>query len=1076
MSISKFVRLRQQPNLVHSFGNGTVRNIKPILGLTFFFTCVSGVLYEVVWTRQLTLFFGSSVFAVSTVLSALVGGLGLGSCSFGRLAIREKRPLRLYAFLGVGIGIFALIFPTLLDILNAICILIYRGLEAGFYPLSWIRFVLSFVVLLIPSTLMGGVFPLLNRSAKERCEGFRADRIFATNMVAASVGCIAAGFFLIQLLGVQNSVYLGVAINAMLGAIAFGLDRSQKAPASDLQQRMADESGISLQGEMWRTLLWTCALSGCCAMAYVVLWTRILVSFLGNSAYAFSVTLTTLLLGIAVGSFLCAAFMRRMKLSVNLFGLMQIGIGLSVIALLPAFGSLCGISKGFQAAFGIGRFWESLTGFILMIIPTILIGASFPLVARMCAAAESQSPVYPFSTIGALLGSLCTGFILIPLIGIHLSLLLIVGLHTVGGCVFILRNAAKSQIFSGTAIGGVILTGGVGLMGLLWGDSPPFLKNGTFWTQRASDTLVGHIETVDANIAVFMDDQGIHRLYVDNDQVVDASRWGAVSHRIVAHLPLLLHPNPERGLVLGFGMGVTSHTVTQHDVRVDAIENPKGLVKAAQKYFTDVNHNVLNSSLFNHAFNDERNYLLMTPNWYDVISIGTFHPLATSRGSNLYTTDFYRWCKRILTEDGIICQRIPLKRLPETHLKMILRTFIEVFPDTTIWYKYTPDFAILIGTPERLKINYQRFMERAQRPRVHEALVADALDGMSLLDSFMMGEKAVRAYAGTGPIHTDNHPRLEFFHPRALMNTTHKNIEGLTKYRERSTPYLANYGRTMSNKIEVRKRIDLYFDATQKLIEGQIEYAKGEYEKAVGVLNQAVAINPDDYTIRHNLGAAVALANKDYQAELKRTEKGLKQALQSNPRDVQKQVELGITYELQGELAKAADAFEDALKYDPNRLELYSLLGPIYERQERYDEALSTYHRLEKLDPNLPAIIFGAMASIYHFHKKMLPDALKYAQKALAADANSWRVHNLLGVIYTDQKAFGRAVDAFRAAMRLAPNEPMPHSDLAKAYLAQGRYDEALESVDIAIRLAPRDRYLQEQRHQIQAAMGLNKE
>ena len=568
-----------------------------------------------------------------------------------------------------------------------------------------------------------------------------------------------------------------------------------------------------------------------------------------------------------------------------------------------------------------------------------------------------------------------------------------------------------------------------------------------------------------------MDDQGIHQAYVDNDEIADTSRRGSAPHRIIAHLPLLLHPNPERGLILGFGMGITARAMTQHDVHVDTVENPDGLIEAARKHFTDVNHSVLDSSSFNYTVNDERNYLLMTPNRYDVISIGVVHPLASSRGPNLYTVDLYRRCKRILTEDGIICQWIPLKRLPETHLKMILRAFIEVFPNTTIWYKYTPEFALLIGTPERLKINYQRLMDRTQMPRVQETLAIDDLDGLSLLDSFMMGEKAVREYAGDGPIHTDNHPRLEFFHPRGLVNTTHKNIEGLAKYRERPTSYLTNYGRTMSDKIEVRKRIDLYFNATQKLIEGQIEYAKGEYEKAVGVLNQAVAINPADNTIRDNLGAAVALANKDYQEELKRTEKALKQALQSNPRDIQKQVELGITYELQGELAKSANAFEEALKYDPNRLELYSLLGPIYERQERYDDALRTYQRLEQLEPNLPAIIFGAMASIYHFHKKMLPEALQYAQKALDADVDSWRVHNLLGVIYTDQKEFEGAIDAFKSAMQLAPNEPMPHSDLAKVYLTQGRYDEALKSVDAAIRLAPRDSYLQEQRSQIEATL-----
>ena len=194
---------------------------------------------------------------------------------------------------------------------------------------------------------------------------------------------------------------------------------------------------------------------------------------------------------------------------------------------------------------------------------------------------------------------------------------------------------------------------------------------------------------------------------------------GSAPHRIIAHLPLLLHPNPERGLILGFGMGITAHTMTQHDVRVDAVENPNGLIETARKHFTDVNRNVLDSSSFNHTVNDDRNYLLMTPKRYDVISIGARHPLVSSTSSNLYTADLYRRCKRILTEDGIICQWIPLKRLPETHLKMILRTFVEVFPNATIWYKYTPDFALLIGTPERLKINYQRLMERAQMPRVH---------------------------------------------------------------------------------------------------------------------------------------------------------------------------------------------------------------------------------------------------------------------------------------------------------------------------------------------------------------------
>ena len=1053
-----------------------MRNIQPILALIIVFSCVCAALYEVIWARQLILFFGSPVFAISATLSALIGGLGLGCFYFGRLAHEKKTSLRLYAFLAAGLGIFALIFPILMDILSAICVLIYRGLGVGFHLLSLIRFVLSFIVLLIPSTLMGGALLLLGMSAKERCAGFRADRLLTINILSAGIGCIVVAFILIQQLGIQDSVYLGVAINFILAGIAFALDRSWSETSVDPQQTVNDEAGITPTGEMSRAVLWGGAVTGFCGMSYALLWTRILIPFLGNPAHAFSVTLTTLLLGVAVGNFLFAAITRRIQSFVNPFGLVQIGVGLSVVALIQAFGNLSEISRGLQAAFGVGRLWEFAAGFLVIIIPAILVGASFPLARRICAATESRSTVYAFSTIGSLLGPLCAGIVLIPLIGIRPSVLLIAGSHTAVGCLLVLRSARKSQFVSGTAIGGTILTVGIGLMVLLWGSSPAFLQNGAFWTQRLNDTLVEHTETVDANITTFMDDQGAHHTYVDNDQIADSSDRGSMPHRILAHLPLLLHPNPERVLVVGFGMGISAYTMTQYGVRVDVLEHPKGLIDAAREYYHDVNHEIVDSSLLSHTFNDERSYLLMTSERYNVISTGTVHPLVSSKGANLYSADFYKWCKRILTEDGIICQWIPLNRLPEPYLKTIVRTFSEVFPNSTMWYKYTPDFAVLIGTPERLQINYRRFMERTQIPRIQKALLADGLDGISLLDSFMMSEKAVRAYAGDAKIHTDNHPRLEFFHPRALINTTHKNIETLAKHRERLTPYLTNYGQTMGDKVEVRKQIDLYFDATQALIEGQIEYAKGEYEKAVGLLNQAVAINPDDMTIRSNLGAAVVLANSDYQEELKETEKAIKQVLQSNPRDVQKQVELGITYELQGELAKAADAFEEALKYEPNRPELYSLLGPIYERQERYDDALHTYQRLEKLEPNLPAIIFGAMASIYHFHKRMLPDALRYAQKALAADAESWRVHNLMGVIYTDQKDFGQAAEAFKAAMQLAPNEPMPHSDLAKAYLAQGRYAEALKSAEAAVRLAPRDPYFQEQHRQIQAVTTSGKE
>jgi len=1082
-----------------------VRNIKPIVWLIFIFSGASSLIYEVIWMRQLTLVFGSTVFAASTVLTAFMAGLALGSFYFGRMADRETRPLRLYALLEVGIAGFAIIFPFLLLFLNAIYVLAYRGLNAEFYSLSLIRFVLSFLMLLVPSTLMGGTLPILSRFFVNRLErlGFNVGILYALNTFGAVVGCVAAGFFLIQYLGVQQSLYLGAGINLTVAIIAFWLDRQwdsseeegiiNAVPITHVERQddVGRESSEPLEANpLLRLVLWAFAVSGFCALAYEVLWTRILVFFLGSTTYAFSTMLAAFLFGIAFGSFIFAWIADRIKSLVSLFGLVQIGIGLSAIVLIPLFGELYNISSAFQSIFGAGRIWAFVACVVVMIIPTFLMGASFPLVIRIYTVSAARlgrsiGNVYAMNTVGSIFGSFCAGFILIPLIGIRPSIILMAALNTVIGCVLVFRSGSVSaqgsprvgdgseasrKVFGGVAIGGTILTVGLALIVLFTVNKPLFLKSAIFRTQRPGDALVDYNEEVDATVTTLKDDEDIYRLYVDTNQAADASRWDSPSHRVIAHLPLLLHPNPKRALVVGFGMGVTSYSITQHGVRVDAVELSKGVIDAARKHFSHVNRNVLDSPLFSHTINDGRNYILMTQRKYDMISTGIIHPLVSAGSSNIYTADFYRLCKRILTENGIMCQWVPLHRLPADHYKTLVRTFIEVFPHTTLWYKYTPDFVILIGTPEPLKINYEDFMRRAQIPSIREGLAHDDLDGMSLLDSFMMGEEAVRRYAKGAPLHTDNRPRLEFFRSQELVNTTYKNIEGMQPYREEVTPYLTNYGEKLQERTEVRKQIKLYFDATQKLIEGQIAYARGQYDRAVSLFNQAQTINPNDPTIQYNLGVATGLVREDEQQELKQLEQAVKQAVAKDSKDAQGYIHLANIYEMQGKLAEAADAFEDALKLNPNRPEVYVLLGPIYERQERYDEALQTYQRLEALDANLPAPIFAVMASIYYY-KKMTANAIEYAQKALTADRNSWRAHYLLGSIHADANDLKKAIDSYQEAIKFAPNQPGLYSELAQLYFAQKRYDDALKAIDEAIRLAPNEPAFREQRRQIREAV-----
>ena len=1058
--------------------------IKPIVWLIFLLSGASGLVYEVVWTRQLTLVFGSTVFAASTVLTAFMAGLALGSYYFGRMVDREKRPLRLYAVLEAGIGAFALIWPLLLSVLNAIYILAYRGLNAEFYSLSLIRFALSFLVLLLPSTLMGGTLPILSRFFVNRLEklGLNVGALYALNTFGAVVGCVAAGFFLIQYLGVQASIYLAAAINFGVAIIAFLLDKMSaqitETGEADTQetQTASDLTPVDTASEpVLRLVLLAFAVSGFCALSYEVFWTRILVFFLGSTTYAFSTMLSAFLFGIALGSFVFAWIADRLKSLVNLLGLVQIGIGLAAVALIPAFGGLYDIGSTLQSMFGGARFWSFAACVIVMSVPTLLMGMSFPIVARIYTVnaaklGRSIGNVYALNTVGSILGAFCAGFILIPLIGIRPGIVLMAMLNVIIGCFLIFRNEKRSQFFNGAAVGGTILTIGIAAIVLFVANKPLFLKSAIFRTQRPGDTIIDYKEEVDATVTTLKDDEDVFRLYVDTNQAADASRWDSPSHRVIAHLPLLLHPNPKQALVVGFGMGVTSYSITQHGVRVDAVEISKGVIDSARSHFSHVNHDVLDNPLFSHYINDGRNHILMTEQKYDMISTGIIHPLVSAGSSNIYTADFYRLCQRILTEDGIMCQWVPLHRVPEEHYKTIVRTFVNVFPHTTLWYKYTPDFVILIGTPRPLRINYNDFLARAQIPSIREGLTHDDLDGMSLLDSFMMSEKRVLEYVGDGPIHTDDHPHLEFFRAQDLTNTTAANVAGMTKHRERVTPYLDNYGRTIGEKKEIRGQVRQYFDATQKLILGQVEYAKGQYDRAVGLLNQAIAINPEDDTIRYNLRVVADLFNKEYQGELKQLEQLVKQAQQKDPKDVEGYLQLAVIYEGQGKLAEAAEALEQAIDLAPNRVDFFLLLGPMYERQERFDEALRTYLRLEKVDSKLPVPILQAIAFIQH-QKNEHDDALKYAKRALEADATSWRAHYLLGSIYAAKDQVQRAIQSYRRSIELAPNEPIPHTDLAELYFSQKRYDDALKANASAIRVAPDVPELEEQRRRIQDAM-----
>jgi len=1047
-----------------------MRKTKLAILIIFFASGATGLIYEVVWTRMLTLIFGSTVFAVSTVLTSFMAGLALGSFYFGRRADAQSRPLRTYAYLEAGIGIFALVFPIILILLNGVYVGIHRQIHAAFYPLSLIRFVLSFLVLLIPATLMGATLPIISKFFVSRLEnlGWDVGRLYSLNTLGAVVGTIAAGFFLVKWFGVNWTLRLSAIINLIIAGIAIFLDKqwslvgeesaTQGAKLKRDTARHKDRPlPSSLSPFVVKLVLWAFAVSGFCALAYEVLWTRILVFFLGSTTYAFATMLSGFLFGIAAGSFIFAKiadlpYLReKLHHQVSLLGIVQIVIGVAAIALLPAFSELYAIRVGLPA----GRFWSFISCLVVMILPTILMGASFPLVTRIYTLnlnrlGRSVGNVYSINTVGSILGSFIAGFILIPLIGIQQGVILIACINTIVGCLLIVLNPQINSKFRFPAIVSasliIILSNG-----FMPTDKPIVLKSAIFKHQNPGGQLLSYEEGVDASVTAMVDADNVHRLYVDTNQAAEDSRWDSPSHRVIAHLPLLLHPSPQRALIVGFGMGVTSYSATQHSITVDAAELSPGVVNA-NKYFTKANGNVLKNPRLNLTIDDGRNYILTTENRYDMISTGIIHPLVSSGSSSIYSKDFYELCKRILTEDGIMCQWVPLHRLPERYYKMIIRTFIEVFPHTTLWYKFTPDFSILIGTPEKLSIDFSDFISRSQIPSIREGLAYDDLDGMSLIDSFMMTEETVRKYVGDGAIHTDDRPHLEFF--GALPpDTTSQNIRSMIKFRESVKPLLINFGETSAETVAIRKRLDTYFQATQYLIEGQIEYAQGKFDDAIEKFSTASNLNPGDDTIKYNLSVTAGLAREGIDEEMAGIEQQLLRSLKENPRSADTHFQLGILYQSQENVDQAIDAFKKSLMYNPRQPEIYMILGEIYGNKGMIDEAINAYKKLTELEPKLAAA-YGALSAMYE-RKGMLDEAIEANKKVIELEPKFWLAHSNLGSLYLGTGKYEEAIESFQRTIELQPDSPVPYNNLGIAYTQQREYTEAEKAFKQAIKIVP---------------------
>jgi len=738
--------------------------------LLFFGSGASGLIYQVVWMRALTLTLSVTVYAVTTVLCAFMGGLALGAFLAGRLADRLERPLLVFGLVEIGVGLTGIAAPRVLLGLGPAYGWLAANLGEAAPSLLLLRFLFASAVLLIPCSLMGMTLPLLSRAAVARDDevGRGAGALYAVNTLGAVAGCIVAGFALIPAFGLTATSTLAAGINLLVGLTAVGRGRRERRrPGAQAAAAAAPADGGISRRAVVAALGF--GVSGFTALGYEILWTRALEQFVHNSTYAYTAMLAMFLLGIGAGSALTAVWADRTRRPLFLFGVAEIAIGISVIAALLVYTRLLDWIPAAAAALGGLDSWGRVLTLIFgvaaasLLATTLLFGATFPFVARGVVDSIDQvgrriALAYTVNTLGAIAGALSVGFLLLPALGLRGSFLTLVGLNLLLGALFVIMAAERraSQVAAGLAV--VAFAAALFLI-------PPRLFEATF-TERYGKLLL-YREQITDTVMVTEDATGARYIRYGDGRGT-AGTATVLEDRSYAHTAMLLHPDPRKVLNICFGVGNSLSSVSQYAVEhIDAVELSPGVAFAAP-FFERTNRNVLQDPRIRLTIQDGRNYLLSHPDRYDVIRLDP-PEIHTAGVVNLYTREFFELARDHLAQGGLFSIWVNIAYTPDRELRMIARTAAEVFPYVTIWHSPYLYSWVINGSREPRPPDLALLMRHFSDPKVRADLASIQIDDpLEFLAYFVMAGDQVAAWAGDVPLITDDRTQLDFTLPRSV--------------------------------------------------------------------------------------------------------------------------------------------------------------------------------------------------------------------------------------------------------------------------------------------------------------------
>lgn len=841
-----------------------------ILPGLFFLSGAAALTFEVVWQRMMMLVLGASAPAISAILTSFFLGLAIGSWWGGRLITRWLRagrhPLVFYGLVELFIGASGLVFPLTLSLANSFY-LSWIGAETDVVGISSMvsRFLLA-VMVALPGTIgMGATIPAMVTLLNQRGSTVETSISFAygINTLGSVVGACATGFLFLPQLGVAATTWAAASMNLLVCGGAIALARGAD------EQRSVPPAAPSAPHPRARALIVVYTITSFLGVGLEVVWFRMLAIFNTNSLVTFTTGLSSYLAGFAIGSLWLFPRLQQRRNGFEILRYSMLSAGI-VTMLGGIFGQYVAnlVRWSGTVLFGLASYewalWLEVVNAALLMGPaSIMMGMMFPAV---CAALQISSDeigsdsgrIYSIGNLGAMLGAALTALVILPAWGIGVAVIGYGALYVLLASYLVADLPVRTRRWIQVGATATVVLA-------FWGASSlaPYVAIGRLvaaddhWRYDSPDGwphIISDEVGESASIYVKEWEDGGRRIYVDDQGVAGTFLSAAVDAKMLAHIPLFLHPAPRSALTVGFGSGGTSWSMVTHGVDTDVAEIEPAVVRAAP-FFESRNHGVRENPKLRVIINDARNHLHATTRRYDVISTDSTN-LQYKQNSSLYTVEYFELMRDRLNPGGIACVWIPLAGISDEELATLMRSFQEVFAEASLWFMdHTwTRFGILVGAEEPIRVDPAVLYERFERPAVKRDLAEIGVtDPLHILHFLYLDPDGYREFTGPGPLHTDDHPLLEFGSFASAHGSGGASLnERIQRFRELRPEGIDGLLSTISDTTRARiERVGAFAALMREYVYQVVFSGKDTSRRAmIALLSRALELDPDNEIAR----------------------------------------------------------------------------------------------------------------------------------------------------------------------------------------------------------------------------------